>query len=206
MINLKKEYKELEPDTLVQELVVYIENQLPNLKSSPEFVDILIKKKNENQHSQSFCVFMTNQCGAKFNFQRENAQKGSTSIDIGVYRGSILFFTIEAKLLPIPQDSKRNIYEYVYGKGAGIQRFKDGDHGVDNMDNFIHENGMIAYVKENDFQTWLDRINQWILDANWGETEKLEKKYFKTTAKLISKHTRLDNSDLILHHFWVNVV
>ena len=151
---------------------------------------------------------MTNQCNSTFYFARENAQNGSSTVDIGIYKGSNLIFTIEAKLLPIPvrgKKGKRKEYEYVHGKGAGIQRFKDNNHGLDNSGNLLVENGLIAFVKQDSFETWFLKINQWILDANWPETEQLQKDYFSQIAKLKSTHKRIDNSKLILHHFWVNV-
>src|SRR5690606_38663730 len=127
----------------------------------PEFVDILTMKKHENQHSQSFCTYMTNKCRSIYYFGRENTQVGSHTIDIGIYHGSILIFTIEAKLLPTPtQSSPRTEHEYVYGRGAGIQRFRDGVHGVDNQNKPLPENGLIAYIKEQDFDHWLSKINQ----------------------------------------------
>ena len=146
MENLRSEFQVLEPNELIQELVNYIEQELPNFKDSEEFVVNLRKKKNENQHSGALCLFMTNLCKSKFYFQREPSQKGSRTIDIGIYKGSNMIFTIEAKLLPTPIDLERNEYEYVYGRGAGIQRFKDGHHGVDVMDDNIYENGLIAYI------------------------------------------------------------
>lgn len=205
MENLQKEFKVLQPNTLIQELVNYIEEQLPDFKNSDEFIQNLTKKKNENQHSLAFCLFMTNLCKSKFNFQRENAQKGSFTIDIGVYAGANLIFTIEAKLLPTPISSSRQEHEYVYGKGAGIQRFKDGHHGVDNMDCYIDENALIAYITEQDFSNWYSKVNQWVLDANWDKSELLQKDYFSTIGKLNSQHKRNDETFVKLHHFWVYV-
>ena len=195
-------FKELEPNRLVDALIITIEDQLPGFKDSDEFVDILAYKKNEDQHSTALCVYMNNRC-ADFCFSRENNQKGSRTVDIGVYKGSILFFTIEAKLLPTPKGSNRNEHEYVYGKGGGIQRFKNNNHGLDNRDNLLNKNGLIAYLKENDFQYWYQKINQWIVDANWAESEKLKKNYFNSIAKLQSRHIRKGNSEVILYHFWI---
>ena len=200
------EYKILEPNNLVNELVTFIEEQLLTFPHSLEFLKILEKKKNENQHSLSFCVYMTNKCKSKFYFARENVQKGSSVIDVGVYKGANLIFTIEAKLLPTPKSTnkrKREEHEYVYGKGAGIQRFKDGNHGRDNIDNLLSENGLIAFVKANDFDYWLKKVNQWISDINWGSSEMLEKVYFNYIAKLKSKHARKGSSDVLLYHFWM---
>ncbi len=199
---------ELEPNSLNKELVLFMEQTLPSFQASQEFIDILEHKKNENQHSLSFCVFMTNECHSKFYFARENAQKGSSVIDIGVYRGSVLIFTIEAKLLPTPKGSKKKLrdeHEYVYGKGAGIQRFKEESHGLDNGGNLLLENGLIAFIKNGDFAQWFKKVNEWILSAAWGEQEQLEEISFDSIGKLRSKHIRINNSQVILYHFWIDV-
>ncbi len=202
------DFKMLEPANIVNDLVIFVEKQLPLFVSSEEFVDILEKKKNENQHSLSFCVFMTNECNSKFYFARENIQKGSSVIDIAVYKGSTLIFTIEAKLLPTPKGKGSDLraeHEYVHGKGAGIQRFKDGKHGRDNTDKLLNESGLIAFIKESDFDFWLEKVNQWIMDVRWGKGELLKKVYFKSTGKLLSTHTRSNCQNITLHHFWVVV-
>ena len=211
MNNIQKEFIEIDEGSSNQtilNLVEYIEKTLPNFPNSQEFVNILEKKKNENQHSLSFCAYMTKKCKSTYYFARENAQIGSHTIDIGIYQGSILIFTIEAKLLPTPKGKKktpRAEYEYVYGKGAGIQRFKDGFHGFDNQDNPLYENGMIAYIVEKDFEHWFSKVNQWILDAKWDKSEQLEKIYFNSIGKLYSKHPRQKSSYVRLHHFWIYV-
>lgn len=201
-----QEFKLLEPNNLISELVTFILAELDSFTNSEEFIRILEKKKNENQHSLSFCVYLTNKCKSRFYFARENAQKGTSVIDIGVYHGAALIFTLEAKLLPTPKNGEqRDEHEYVYGKGAGIQRFKEGKHGRDNQDNLLNENGMIGFLKENDFDFWFQKVNQWIKEAEWGETELLEKSQFKVTAKLKSNHTRLNSQNVLLHHFWIKV-
>ena len=78
------EFQQLEPNNIVGDLVSFIEDQLPEFPNSSEFIEILSKKKNENQHSLSFCVYMTNRSDKKYYFGRENSQKGSSVIDIGV--------------------------------------------------------------------------------------------------------------------------
>jgi len=203
-----KSFQNLRPNKLVQDLVNYIESELMRFTYSEEFIDILERKKNENQHTLSFCVYMTNKCSSKFYFGRENAQKGSSVIDIGVYKGSILIYTIEAKLLPTPQGTKqypRYEYEYAYGKGGGIQRFKDGKHGVDNNNNPLVENGLIAFIKDDKFDYWLSKVNQWITETDWDSSEQLQKIYFEDIAKLQSKHLRIDKSVVYLNHYWVYV-
>jgi len=206
MNNIKHEFSEIDEGSSNQailDILKYIEEELPNFTNSPEFSDILKKKKNENQYSTSLCVYMTNK--SKYSFIRENAQKRYYTIDMGIYQGSILIFTIEAKILPTPKGTNRKEYEYVYGKGAGIQRFRDGFHGVDNQDNPLSENGMIAYIKEKDFEYWYFKVNQWVLDTKWDKSEQLEKIYFKSIGKLFSKHPRQNASDVKLYHFWIYV-
>lgn len=203
-----KGFKQLESNHLVKELLAFIDQELPGFMPSEEFISILQNKKNENQHTLSFCVFMTNKCFSRFYFARENAQKGSSVVDIGVYYGANLIFTIEAKILPIPQSGKTNSrdeHEYVYGKGAGIQRFKEERHGVDNKGCLLAENGMIAFLKERDANYWLQKVNNWIIEANWPQSEMLELIKSETLALLRSKHTRANTSELTLHHFWISL-
>ncbi|MCC5943708.1 MAG: hypothetical protein JJT94_02135 [Bernardetiaceae bacterium] len=202
MMNKPKPQQKKSRKTTIKKLIEFIEQQLYNFPNSQEFIDILELKKNENQHSLSFCVFMTNICKSKYYFARENSQAKTSTVDIGIYQGSMLIFTIEAKVLPIPA---REEYEYVYGKGGGIQRFKDNKHGLNNKGDLLPENAMIAYIKAHDFEYWLNQINQWILDAGWCVEEILTPKYPNQNNKYISKHMRIDNSTLTLHHFWVNL-
>ena len=199
------DFQELEPTGIVDDLIDFIGTYLPDFKSSDEFLKILSDKKNENQHSLSFCVYMTNKCNSKFYFGRENAQKGNSVIDIGVYKGSTLIFTIEAKILPTPLNPNREEFEYVHGKGGGIERFKDGKHGLDNDNSYLPENGLIAFIKEDNFEFWLTKINKWIIEAKWDYAEKLTQNYSNRICKLSSVHPRADKTKFKLHHFWVKV-
>lgn len=199
-------FRNLGTNRLVESLLSTIESSLDNFPHSEEFKDVMGIKKNENQHSLSFCLFMTNKCKSNFYFARENAQKGSNVVDIGIYRGSNLIFTIEAKILPTPKGTSarpRNDYEYVYGKGGGIQRFKDGKHGLDNYNNLLPENGMIAYITENTYAFWYKKINSWILDAGWPDKEYLL--VSNSPNRFVSQHVLNTGSKVKLHHFWVEV-
>lgn len=202
------EFTQLQPSKVVDQLLHLIDAYLPTFIGSEEFINILERKKNENQHSLSFCVYMTNQCASRFYFGRENAQFGSSVIDIGVYHGGNLIFTIEAKLLPTPKGTKkkpRAEHEYVYGDGAGIQRFRDEKHGLDNAGNLLPESGMIAFTKKEDFDLWLKRINNWVLAAGWSNTEMLTGTISSPISKLQSVHTRSGKSRILLHHYWIKV-
>ncbi len=201
-------FKQLEPNNLIEDLHSFLESQLPAFPSSEEFVANLTRKKNENQHSSAFCLFLTHQSKSHYYFERETSQKGSSTIDIGVYLGSNLIYTIEAKILPTPKGTKTNPrleHEYVYGKGAGIQRFKDENHGLDHENNLLPESGLIAYIREQDFSHWHSKINEWISDASWDASENLEVVYFKSVGRLKSKHERKNKSRISLHHFWIYV-
>jgi hypothetical protein len=201
-------FREIKPNKLVIELVTLIGQELVRFHLSDEFQEVLKQKKNENQHSTAYCLFMTNLCNSTYYFGRENAQKGSSTIDIGVYKGATLIFVIEAKVLPTPKGTPqkpRNEYEYVYGKGAAIQRYKNMDHGVNNQDLPFSDGGVFAYVKSEDFDFWYNKINQWILDAAWDSSEQLQKVKINTSATLVSAHIRKDGSMIRLHHFWVKV-
>ncbi len=201
-------FRELKPNKVVHKLVTLISDGLPFFSSSKEFEAVLRKKKNENQHSEAYCLFTTNFCKSRFHFMRESSQIGSSTVDIGVYKGAILMFVIEAKILPTPEGTPqkpRYEYEYVYGKGAAIQRFKDIKHGVDNEGIPFSDSGVIAFIKDNDFNFWFEKVNQWISDAKWHTSEQLQKININTAATLLSAHTRNDGTKIRLHHFWVCV-
>ena len=202
------DFQELSPNNVIKDLVLFISREIPSFLSSKEAKNILVKKKNENQHSTAFCVFMTNRSKAKFCFQRENAQKRNSVVDIGVYYGANLIFTMESKLLPTPLGTKkqpRYEHEYVYGNGAGIERFKNEKHGYDNADNPLLENAMIGFVLENAIDFWFEKINHWIVDAKWNETEIIQKSFISDFEIFKSRHKRNDNSYVILYHFLIDL-
>lgn len=208
-----KGFKVLEPSPIVGDLISLIEDRLPLFTSSNSFNKILVTSKNETRHSTAFILFMMKDQD-KYTFMNETGQKGTYTIDIGVYEKATdeLIFTIEAKVLPTPPGTKanpRSQSEYVYAdaghRGAGIQRFKMGNHGVNDVMQPLPINGMIAYIKENDYAGWHTEVNNWIKGAKWDASEELQEGYINTTAKFISQHLRSDGSELTLHHFWVKV-
>lgn len=206
-------FNKLSPSNIIDDLIIHIDNQLPGFVTSNTYNKIIVTKKNEVQHTTALSVYLMKQQD-RVTFIPEVAQKGSAKIDIGVFDRSTdeLIFTIEAKVLPTPKGTKskpRAESEYVFAKagegGAGIERFKNGFHGLDLNEIPLKESGMVAYVKESDFGKWHKTINEWITDAAWGDAEHLHKVYSNVGARLVSKHLRLDNSVIKLHHFWVVV-
>lgn len=206
-----KTYRLLKPNNQLHELINYIDSHLYNFAHSTTYEKIIVpKKKNENQHSTAFSLFMMKHQD-KFSFINEFSQKGSHKIDIAVIEKASdeIIFTIEAKVLPTPKNKTRTETEYVYNPsskgGAGIERFKNEYHGLDSLDNLLPENGLVGYVKDEEFEDWFDKINQWILAAEWDDSELLKFVSMTNTARLISVHRRKSNTPVTLHHFWVKV-
>lgn len=201
------EFSELEFNEKRSHLLELIEGRIMLFSESTTLQKITSKKKAEPNHTTAFNQFMMKGQN-KFAFHAETAQKGTHKADIHILDMDTdeTIFIIEAKILPTPPSAKRKEHEYVYGeKGAGIQRFKEGKHGVDFEDNLLDQNGMIAYIKEKDFAHWHTQINQWIMDAGWGESENLNPKYENQLDKYKSQHKRGKNDNVTLHHFWVQV-
>lgn len=205
-------FQEFEQNHIFDELIAHIEAQLPHFVSSNTFSRIMIVKKNETQHSTALALYMMKNQN-RFSFIPEVAQVGTHKIDIAVYDklSDEMLFTIEAKVLPTPLGTKRNPRaetEYVYSQdksGAGIQRYKMGYHGVNDALVELAENGIVAYIKEGEFEKWLAKINKWVLDADWDEKEQLQTVYFNPIGKLRSVHKRTSGTEVILHHYWVKV-
>lgn len=210
------EFSQLEATNLLILLLEHIESRIKDFAQSNAFKKNTKKKDEEVHYTTILCHFLTKKQD-KFTFNAEIKQIGTRRIDVGVMSQDTdeLFFTIEAKILPMPEPKKagktRDTHEYVYqnkGNGAGIQRFKDVAHGLDFEDSPIEENGMIAYIKDNTkFSDWLLQVNQWITDAGWGEEEHLRPKTDgDENYTYQSKHKRTTKGKVTLHHFWVKVV
>ncbi len=199
-----KSFQKLAPNNLITVLVEFIEGEISGFPSSDEFQRILATRKNENLYTIAFLLYLRSKRNPHFNFINEQPQKSSNTVDVGVYWGTKLFYTLEAKILPTPINATRHEHEYVYGKGGGIERFKNRNHGIDNDGNMLTNSGMIAYVEAEDYTYWFDLINQWIDDAKWGKDEKLEEIKLSISARLCSKHVT-SNDSIQLDHFWIKV-
>nr|VFJ64913.1 MAG: hypothetical protein BECKDK2373C_GA0170839_11238 [Candidatus Kentron sp. DK] len=124
---------------------------------------------------------------------------------------------IECKRLPTPKGRDRDEREYVAtpvgpkgGMQGGIQRFKFGRHGASHR-----VAGLIAYVQEQTFAHWLNRINGWIKDlarktgSGWGDQDALQETkdpIVTEVYELRSRHGRLDELEKIeIRHLWIKM-
>ena len=197
-------FKNLPDSGIISELISYIEGKLPSFTSSEEFTFNITNTSNEDRITEQVCNFLINQ-RSKFSFVSQTSQGARHKVDIGAYLGANLIFTLEAKILPTPKSKERKEYEYVYGQGGGIERFKNENHGINIRGELLPINGMIGYIKKDSFDHWLNRVNQWISDTSWGSEEHLRKIDFSKIAYLDSNHKRKNGSYLRLHHFWIQI-
>ncbi len=205
----KSNYEVIDEQPIVVTLIHFIEAKVELFTNSQSFQDNYLEavSKAEDQLSTAFCIFfnLLPKNEIPYSCATEIKQIGNNKIDLGFFNKEVLIFVMEAKILPTPLENDRKEHEYVYGKGGGIQRFKEIKHGVNFKHQLFRSCGMIAYIKEQDFDYWFAKVNQWIMDTNWLESEKLTRKYPNQNDKYISDHSRIDNSTLKLHHFWVRV-
>ncbi|WP_375562922.1 hypothetical protein ACE193_10485 [Bernardetia sp. OM2101] len=201
-----EDFNQLEGYEPIKEIIQLIEDRLEDFTISSTLSKITVSKKGETQHSTAYAIFMA-KGEHNFSFLPEIYQKGNHKIDIGIYDLDTddLLFTIEAKVLPTPEGTKkqpRDIHEYVYrdkGNGAAIERFKDEFHGIDTNENLLAHNAILAYIKEGDYKHWLEKINGWIKDSNWNK----ESLYLKYSSKEIIIHHKIDFEDLVNKSFLI---
>jgi len=220
--NLRKDISSDEKD--VEMLIKLLVNGLPSFPNSDIFQQDIDVKGNEDEDAYTETLVKYLAYKKEFNNYRFSSfagQKGKRKVDIGVElkaNNEFYIFTIEAKFLPhSPND-------YITGEYSAIKRFKKCEHGLSNTNPKkaypLPENGIVAYVKSKKLQEHKNKINKQLKELansyqkvkdnfglNWDISEKLmlEKQNEELFAKLKSTHTRIDNSKLILHHFWINV-
>ena len=122
-------------------------------------------KRHKEKYLNHRLVNHLNRTSLPYTFAKDVAKPDSKrEEDIGVYPKetaltSRAFFVLEAKRLPTPSGSGRDMREYVIGnkEDGGIERFKREYHGGG-----LNPCGMIGYVEEKDFADWLEIINCWI--------------------------------------------
>ena len=157
-------------------------------------------------------------CHELFQFMHEDIEepaKGkSPAIDIGVYtRGDISarFFAIEAKRLDtsIGNYSQRRKEYVVNDNQGGIERFKKEIHAKE-----LLCAGMLGYLQSDDFNTWYERINDYIneeisgctIGVVWNRNDLLQiEKINMVYATYVSKHLRESGSEIDLYHIWINL-
>ncbi len=153
-----------------------------------------------------------------FLFQQETIQKQnkghSRSVDIGVFKlnGDLEnpIYTIEAKRLTTSFSESRK-KEYVSGNNdnkltGGIERFKHNLHGVN-----LKQSAIVGYVQRENNKYWFKEINNWIrelFDSFWDDNDLLINTCeFKddNIAKFKSTNKKIDNSTIIINHYFVNL-
>lgn len=204
----------------VAELISILEQKISLFYDSAIFKRDIFEGSNENHYTETLIKFLEEgEKTERFSFKPQVLQKEKRTCDIGVHLradSEFYIFCIEAKFLPhSPND-------YVVGDYAAIKRFKKNEHGISNFNEAksypLPESGIVAYVKSGNFETHFEKINDEIQELsnkfstvkdkfglNWQVSEKLTPKYPPQNDKHESKHLRIDNSTVKLHHFWVAV-
>lgn len=218
----KIKFKNIAPKTSsdendVKELMLELDSLIPIFVNSSIFERDIYEDSDEDHYTETLIKYLENEKpSSRFSFKPQATLLHRRSTDIAVHLkadSEHYIFNIEAKFLP-PKD-------YVTGEYAAIKRFKCCQHGLSSRHpskvKILPQNAIIAYSKSGRFEQHLTSINEKILKLSnetkpdkfglrWYKSEKLKKIYFKTTAKLKSKHKRIDKSEVILHHFWVKVI
>ncbi len=133
-----------------------------------------------------------------------------TDLGVVISNKSIPGFPIiefEAKRL----SESSNNSEYVYGERGGIERFKRNHHGAR-----LGTCGMLGYVQSNECSEWVKKINSWInvqasndtTDLDWKNEKELliHSDTFDTVEKWHSVNCRVEQPDLTLYHYFINLV
>ena len=133
---------------------------------------------------------------------RFNAKKGvDLSIRVKPFQiHSCPILLIEAKRLP-PTSSR----DYVQ---TGIGRFKREEHGKQHKIAV-----MLGYVQKNSFAHWHGKVNSWVdvltskphARIKWTAEDKIRKEQIGDIGEYISDHSRITQSPIILHHFWIDL-
>lgn len=183
-----------------------------------EFVeDILLKLTQDDEREDALTekliqLSIFNQSPVRWALVREKVNKHKSHEDIGVshkLNPHKNIFVFEAKRLDNTLGKSRE-KEYIIGKIGGIERFKRDKHGKG-----LPHSGMIGYIQTDDFDTWKNKINDWIdeeintpssHDLNWLFSDRLiEQKQTLEIAKYTSIHNRISKKEIQLTHLWVKL-
>jgi len=217
----KTGFKNIKPgksndDNDLTQLLSELNEFLPKFVTSSIFKRDIFEKSDEDHYTEILIKFLENENKeSRFGFKQQASLPDKFSIDIGVHlkaNSEHYFFNIEAKFLP-PKD-------YVTGKCAAIKRFKLNQHGLSHRNPKItkplSQSAVVAYSKKGIFENHLAKINNKIsklansklvdkFGLNWNESEHLQKIEFDESAKLQSKHHRVNNPPIVLYHYWVHI-
>lgn len=206
----------------VLQLIQELEELVGDFAHSDTFKRDIYEGSEEDHYTETLIKYFENvgkdnKVLNRFSFKPQVLQQNRRTCDIGVHLkvdNEHYIFCIEAKFLPhSPND-------YVTGDYAAIKRFKCNQHGHSKRNpkesRLLPQNGIVAYVKSGEFKDHLGKINDKIIglakmystttdkyNIIWQVSEKLVPKKSLKDGNHISKHTRIDGSELILHHFWV---
>lgn len=140
-------------------------------------------------------------------------EKGHRESDLGVFakdrdmKPLLPILEFEAKKL----SPTSNNHEYVYGKRGGMERFKRNLHSP-----HLSHCGILGYVFCNDLDYWSGQINSWIASLanqspiegiDWqGDDELLHHVgSIGKVAKLVSKNKRVNQSDITILHYLIDL-
>ena len=208
------------PDKTINDLIVFIEKGVQTFTSSSSYKNQYHEDSDED-HLTEILVWHYQEINRHDNenyiiiaqTRQENRRK--VDIGIGLYGGEgDYIFCIEAKILPTNK--------YITGNTGAIKRFKKCEHGLSSFNpknrKPLSNSCIVAYVKLGTFNEHLMKINGKIQEIaskhsekpdefglTWYNSEQLEKIYFSSIARLISKHPRENSYHINLHHFWISV-
>lgn len=213
--------------TLVESTMQFVAGELGAWRDDPDRP----AEESEERLNAQLCKYLNAAASIRFPmvlFSHEEKQTGTRRVDfaanptaatfVGKTYRTIYdpFVVFEGKRLPAP--SKVREREYVSGGSVysgGIQRFKRGLHGAT-----VEEAAIVGYVQDGSFDTWLTRINGWVLeeasqpsapDETWSSTECLAflpNEPQAQVARATSIHSRTNSnasSEIQLRHLWVEM-
>ncbi len=227
--NTQQQFTGLLKNQSIKKVFNFIEECLPEFQAKYSLL------KPEDGLTQELVYILDNEareklpiCGFSTEHMEDTTKGNARRDDIGVraiqgitlhatfYPNNKPFIAIEAKRLDSKIDKKRK-KEYVVGRedeekyieSGGIERFKKEIHG-----NGLVYVGMLGYMQTEDFDSWLEKINQYIVEEIaspssseliWNENDKLlrgiKNKLFSTYT---SEH-QCKSKEISMYHIWVDL-
>lgn len=200
-------------------LLSELNQMIPTFAKSSIFIRDIYDSSDENHYTETLIKYFANESpNSRFSYMNQSSLPNKRSIDIGVYlkaNSEHYVFCIEAKFLP-PKD-------YVTGEYAAIKRFKKREHGLSNRNPHkakkLTASAIVGYSKSGSFDAHLAKINTRIrgltkshdrceFGLTWQDSEQLQKSNWHVDefAASHSSHLCIDQTMILLHHFWVKVI